>query len=132
MGNKVTVKVTAEGEGLTYEWYIKNNGSKKYSKSSVTKSTYSTTMNDKAKDRLVFCRIYDQYGNMVQTKTVRLREAVSLTSQPSASAIYAQSTLEWVMKQQVNFIQMMMLFAVLSILSKYRKEFLSGKVEAAV
>ena len=48
------------------------------------------------------------------------------------SAIYAQSTLEWVMKQQVNFIQMMMLFAVLSILCKYRKEFLSGRVEAAV
>ena len=48
------------------------------------------------------------------------------------TAVYAQSTLEWVMKQQVNFIQMMMLFAVLGILAKYRKQFLSGKVEAAV
>ena len=48
------------------------------------------------------------------------------------TAIYLQSTLEWVMKQQVNFIQMMMLFAVLSILYKYRKEFLSGKIEVAV
>ena len=48
------------------------------------------------------------------------------------TAVYAQSTLEWVMKQQVNFIQMMMLFAMLGILAKYRKQFLSGKVEAAV
>ena len=48
------------------------------------------------------------------------------------TAIYLQSTLEWVMKQQVNFIQMMMLFAVLSILWKYRKDFLSGRVEALV
>jgi hypothetical protein len=48
------------------------------------------------------------------------------------TAVYAQSTLEWVMKQQVNFIQMMMLFAVLGILAKYSKQFLSGKVEAAV
>ena len=48
------------------------------------------------------------------------------------TAVYLQSTLEWVMKQQVNFIQMMMLFAVLSILWKYRKSFLSGTVEAAV
>ena len=48
------------------------------------------------------------------------------------TAIYLQSTLEWVMKQQVNFIQMMMLFAALSILYKYRKEFLSGKIEVAV
>jgi len=91
MGNKVSVKLTAEGEGLRYEWWIKNNGSKKYSKSSVTKATYSTTMSDKAKDRLVFCRVYDQYGNMVQCKTVRLREAVSLTKQPSSQAVYAQS-----------------------------------------
>ena len=48
------------------------------------------------------------------------------------TAVYLQSTLEWVLKQQVNFIQMMMLFATLSILCKYRKAFLSGKAEATV
>ena len=48
------------------------------------------------------------------------------------TAVYLQSTLEWVMKQQVNFIQMMMLFATLSILYKYRKELISGKVEATI
>ncbi|MBE6807200.1 MAG: hypothetical protein E7527_04220, partial [Ruminococcaceae bacterium] len=89
MGNKVSVKLTAEGEGLRYEWWIKNNGSSKYSKSSVTKSSYSVTMTDKVKDRLVFCRVYDRYGNMVQCKTVRLREAVSITKE-SATAAYAQ------------------------------------------
>ena len=45
------------------------------------------------------------------------------------SAIYLQSTLEWVMKQQVNFIQMMILFAALSILFKYCKKFAVGTVE---
>jgi len=89
MGEKVTAKVAAEGEGLTYTWYIKNAGSSKYSKSSVTKSSYSVTMSDKVKDRLVFCRIYDQYGNMVQSKTVRLREAASINKEP-ATAAYAQ------------------------------------------
>lgn len=48
------------------------------------------------------------------------------------TAVYLQSTLEWVMKQQVNFIQMMILFAVLSILYQYRKYFASGKLEAKV
>ena len=48
------------------------------------------------------------------------------------SAIYLQSTLEWVMKQQVNFIQMMTLFAALSILYKYRDYFASGKAEAEI
>ena len=45
------------------------------------------------------------------------------------TAIYLQSTLEWVMKQQVNFIQMMILFAMLSILSKYCQKFAAGEVE---
>ena len=45
------------------------------------------------------------------------------------TAVYLQSTLEWVMKQQVNFIQLMILFAALGILFKYRKEFASGAVE---
>ena len=47
------------------------------------------------------------------------------------TAVYLQSTLEWVMKQQVNFIQMMMLFAALSILMKYCKKFASGEVGVA-
>jgi hypothetical protein len=47
------------------------------------------------------------------------------------TAIYLQSTLEWVMKQQVNFIQMMVLFASLSILYKYRQKFASGGVEVS-
>ena len=45
------------------------------------------------------------------------------------TAVYLQSTLEWVMKQQVNFIQMVILFAALSILFKYCKKFAAGKVE---
>ncbi len=45
------------------------------------------------------------------------------------TAIYLQSTLEWVMKQQVNFIQMMMIFAMIGLLIKYCKEFASGKVK---
>ena len=45
------------------------------------------------------------------------------------TAVYLQSTLEWVMKQQVNFIQMMMLFATLGILYKYCRKFASGEVE---
>lgn len=43
------------------------------------------------------------------------------------TAIYLQSWLEWVMKQQNNFIQMMILFAILSILYKYRDYFVSDR-----
>ena len=45
------------------------------------------------------------------------------------TAVYLQSTLEWVMKQQVNFIEMMILFAMLGILNKYCRKFASGEAE---
>ena len=89
MGKTVKVTVKAEGDGLTYKWYIKNAGAKKYSKSSVTKATYSTTMSDKSKGRRVYCVITDAYGNSVQTKTVLLREAVSIVTEPKTT--YAKS-----------------------------------------
>ena len=72
----------ASGNGLKYTWYIKNAGASKYSKSSVTKSTYSVTMNSKVKDRLVYCVVTDQHGNSVKSKTVRLRMAATITTQP--------------------------------------------------
>ncbi|MBQ9841949.1 MAG: hypothetical protein IJO42_02440 [Clostridia bacterium] len=67
---KVTVK--ASGDGLKYTWYIKNAGSKKYSKSSVTKSTYSAKMSSKVNGRLVYCVVTDKYGKTVKTSTVKL------------------------------------------------------------
>ena len=89
LGAKVSVKVTATGDGLTYTWYIRNDGKKTYSKSSVTSATYSTTMSSTSKDRRVYCIVTDQYGNSVQSKTFMLREAASITKEP-ATAAYAK------------------------------------------
>lgn len=81
-GEKASVTVKASGNGLKYTWYIKNAGASKYSKSSVTKSTYSVTMSSKSKDRLVYCVVTDQHGNSVKSKTVRLRMAATIITQP--------------------------------------------------
>ena len=87
---KVTVK--AEGEGLKYQWYIKNDGKTKYSKSSVTSATYSCKMNEKSKDRLVYCIVTDANGESVKSKTVILREAASITQQPKDSIVQSGET----------------------------------------
>jgi len=78
----VKVSVKAEGDGLTYQWYVKNAGASKYSKSSITKSTYSATMSETTRDRLVYCVVTDKYGNSVKSKTVALRMSVTITEQP--------------------------------------------------
>ena len=89
LGKTAKVKIEASGDDLTYEWYIKNAGAKKYSKSSVTKATYSCKMNEKSKDRYVYCVVTDKYGNTEKSKTIVLREAVSIVTQPKTG--YAAS-----------------------------------------
>ena len=72
-GATAKVSVSARGDGLTYTWYFKNAGQTSYSKSSVTKATYSTTMNSKSVNRLLYCVVKDTYGNSVKTETVKLK-----------------------------------------------------------
>ena len=85
MGKKVSVSVTATGDNLTYVWYFQNAGAAAFTKSSNKTATYSTTMSDTAKNRQVKCQITDAYGNTVETDTVYLREAVSVTTQPGTA-----------------------------------------------
>ena len=86
MGEVGKTTVEVQGDGLTYKWYIKNDGQTKYSKSSITGPTYSCKMSEKAKNRRVTCIITDQYGNEIQTKTVLFREAASIVSEPKTAA----------------------------------------------
>ena len=78
MGENVTVKVIARGKNLKYQWYIKNAGSKAFSKSSITTDTYTVTMDKSRAGRELYCVITDGYGNSVTTDTVKL------TAVPSA------------------------------------------------
>ena len=91
-GAKVSVSIAAEGDGLKYTWYFKNDGKTTYSKSSVNSNTYSTIISDKAKGRRIYCIVADQYGNVVQSKTFILREAVSITKEPSTAAYAKKGT----------------------------------------
>ena len=67
---KTTVK--AVGDELEYQWYVKNPGSDKYTKSSITSKTYSCTMSSKIDGRKVYCVVTDKYGKTDKSKTVTL------------------------------------------------------------
>ena len=84
---KVTMK--ASGDGLSYQWYIKNPGGEKFSKSSVTGTTYSCKMSKDISGREVYCKITDKYGNSVKTKTVtvKLSAGPKITTQPKGKAV---------------------------------------------
>ncbi len=85
-GSNAKVGVNAKGEGkLKYQWYIKNSGSSKYSKSSVTSNKYYVKMTPSVHGRKLYCVISDAYGQKVKTKTVTLKmnNKLGIYSQPT-------------------------------------------------
>ncbi len=92
--NGVAAKVTfkAAGDGLTYTWYKKDAGEAKFTKSAVTKSSYSMGMDSSRKNRAVYCVVKDKYGKTVKSKTVYLRMAATITSQPKSVTVKSGAT----------------------------------------
>jgi len=70
IGETAKTSVEATGDGLSYQWYIKNPGDKKFSKSSIKKATYSYEMTQEKSGREVYCVITDSSGKSVTSNTV--------------------------------------------------------------
>ena len=95
-GERAKVSIEASGDGLSYEWWIAAAGSTKFSKSSVTGSSYSTVMNASRSGRQVYCIITDAYGASVQSDTVTLNmiTPLEITKQPVSATALAGENVE--------------------------------------
>jgi len=87
LGETASATVEAVGDGLSYAWYYTTGaGSSKFYKSSNTTDTYSVEMNTSRDGRKVYCKVTDQYGNTVTSKTVTLHmkegDPVKIVTQP--------------------------------------------------
>ncbi len=67
----VTVKATGDSE-LSYQWYYRSAGAKKWSKSIYTGETYTLTMTEARDGREVYCVVTDRYGYTVSTRIATL------------------------------------------------------------
>ncbi len=97
-GSKAAFTVAAEGDGLTYQWYVKNPGASKFSRSSITKATYSVTLTANNSGRQLYCVITDKYGQTAQTNTVTMTVKAEPFGAPvlkSASAGTNGITVTW-------------------------------------
>ena len=83
------VCLDVEGDGLTYEWYMKSANDAMYVKSSVTGAAYPAKVSDQADDRQIMCVITDQYGNSVKSESIQLnaQSTASARSIPTESEI---------------------------------------------
>ena len=64
INGKVYFSVCANGDDLTYQWQLSDDGGTNWRNSSVKTSTYQTTLTPKNNGRAVRCIITDTYGNV--------------------------------------------------------------------
>ena len=98
LGENVKTKITAEGDGLTYEWYVKDPNKDSFVKSSIKTNTYSYKMTEAKDGRQVYCVITDKYGNSETSRTTTLRAAVTITEEPSDVVIAVGKTVKTTLK----------------------------------
>lgn len=101
-GATAKVSVKAVGNGLKYQWYVKNASATKFTKASVTTATYSVKMSNTSNKCSVYCVVTDQYGNSVQSKTVELRMKATITTQPKSVSVQNGSTAKVTVKAVGN------------------------------
>ena len=64
--------VEAKGESLKYQWYFRNKGATRWTKSTVRDNTYDDIVTKARANREVYCVITDAFGNQVTTEVVTL------------------------------------------------------------
>ena len=80
-GGTASFTIEAEGDGLTYQWQLSDDG-KTWRDSKVTTANYATTLTEAKNSRYVRCVVTDKYGNSVTSQTAQMKLAgPELTSQ---------------------------------------------------
>ena len=72
IGERVYITTEAEGEGLSYQWYIRDLGYSRFAKSSMTTSTYEVKVTENRYGRELYCVVSDAQGHSVKTNTVSI------------------------------------------------------------
>ena len=81
-------ELAAEGEGLKYQWYLRDPGKMAFSKSGLKGNYYSVALTKAKAGREVYCVVTDKYGNKVTSRTATLYleapadYALTITRQP--------------------------------------------------
>lgn len=89
IGLAAKTTVTAEGDGLTYKWYVCEPSKTNYYVSSIKSSTYSYAMTEAKNGRKAYCIVTDAYGNSAVSSTVILTAdySVRISSQPTDKTV---------------------------------------------
>ena len=90
-GVKVSVSVSATGDGLKYQWQYSDDDGASWKTSSCTSRTYSQTLNASVDGRMLRCKVTDAYGNGPKTSnaaTLDTRFKAKITTQPASVKVF--------------------------------------------
>ncbi len=71
-GETAKSKVVAGGEGLSYQWFVREKGTFTFVKSDITSPEFTRYMTKESNGLLAYCEIYDIFGNTTRTNSIRL------------------------------------------------------------
>ena len=72
-GDTVKIKITAQGDGLKYRWYVKDPGESSFHKTTEKTNIFQWAATKKEAGRKVYCIVYDAYGNCIKSNIVTLK-----------------------------------------------------------
>ena len=83
-GSQATFRVKAQGDGLSYQWQLSDDGTT-WRNSSVKTDTYAATLTEKNNGRCVRCIVSDSAGRSVTSQSARMKIAglFAITRQPA-------------------------------------------------
>ena len=73
LGNSVTVSLSAQGSGLSYQWYYKKSGQSSFSAwNGCTHASETCKPNETWNDIQLYCLVKDAFGKSVKSNTIKI------------------------------------------------------------
>lgn len=128
LSSTVKIKITAQGDGLKYRWYIKDPGESSFHKTTDKKATYQWEANKKESGRKVYCIVYDAYGNRIKSNIVTLKciSPLKIEKQPTNAAAAAGSVVKTTVKASGDGLKYQWYYANPNS-SKFKKSSINSK-----
>ncbi|MBQ1555331.1 MAG: leucine-rich repeat protein, partial [Clostridia bacterium] len=105
VGDLMSFKVVAEGDGLTYQWQLSDDQGLTWRNSKATVANYSTTLSTTNNGRFLRCIVTDQYGNSVTSQNASMKIAATplrIISQPEDTIANEGDRLTFTIRAQGN------------------------------
>lgn len=89
LGERYTIDIEVQGEGLNYRWYYRNPGETAWRNAYHGYADYEFIMDEEDDGMQLYCEIWDQYGKTLETKVITVNLIYpEITQQPPSASTY--------------------------------------------